>query len=96
MAHVAKCDSCGALDDVTYRVEQEYDHIALNSAGLRISIEIPHKYKHDHLCKRCVHGIVSARFAELCGLLAPYQPARVAGFVQDGQIEDAPLRRTEA
>lgn len=95
MAHIAKCDSCGALDEVKNRVEQEYDHVSLNSAGLRISIEIPSNYRHDHLCRRCVHGIVSARFGELCGLLAPYQPVRVAGFVQDGQIDEAPLTKSE-
>ena len=95
MAHVAKCDSCGKLDDVSNRVELERNDIDLRSPGLCISVDIPSKHQHHQLCRECVHKIISARFAELCGLLAPYQPARVAGFIQAESVQEQPLSTDE-
>jgi hypothetical protein len=100
MSHVSKCDSCGTLDDVSNRVLMEGNDIDLHSSGLRITVDIPRNQSHSHLCRECVRRIISARFAELCGMLAPYQPARVAGFVQGGvtgsaTVDEQPLSADE-
>lgn len=95
MAHVAKCDSCGSLDEIQNRVDKVLSELNIAATGLKISVAIPLKLRDQHLCKQCQDGIVSARFAELCGLLAPYQPARVAGFIQAGPVVDEPLSKYE-
>lgn len=96
MSTIAKCDSCGTLNDTSNPVETRYDDIDIRGKGLLITVDIPQRFQRSHLCKRCLDAIISARFAELCGLLAPYQPARVSGFIQGGaSVEDAPMTKEE-
>jgi hypothetical protein len=84
MAHVQKCDSCGALTTPQNPVaNRAYGTTIGDSSDISIHIKFPSKWQHSDLCQQCVAGIIRSRFAEICGLLAPYQPGRVAGFVQD-------------
>ena len=82
MARIPKCDNCGNLHSVSNPVVTQRDRVYLESQGLTICIAIPSDFRNADLCQVCVDSIIQARFSDLCGMLAPYQPARVPGFVQ--------------
>lgn len=114
MARIPKCDNCGVLHTAQNPVtEQRNDTIYLTSSGncgdpgyLSISVTPSAHGKDGHdqhrtrdTCKNCLDEIVRSRFAELCGMLAPYQPSRVAGFAQSAipanNGEDRPITKAE-
>lgn len=97
MASVKKCDNCDVLDDLANSVLQRHQTIHLRSAGLTICVDIPPRFnaKNAELCERCIAEMVSARFVELCALLAPYRPARVPGFIQGEVVKTPQLSEDE-
>lgn len=115
MAKIPKCDNCGVLHSEQNPVtEKSHDTIYLHNGDVNkpghLSISISpaahgkddhHQYRTRDTCKKCLDDIVRSRFAELCGMLAPYQPARVAGFNQSGigmtleEQEEKPLTAAE-
>jgi hypothetical protein len=82
MAQVTKCDNCGGLQSTANPIKLEIQHFTLEGKGLMITVRLPHRWDRAELCANCVADIIRSRFAELCGMLAPYQPARVSGFIQ--------------
>lgn len=94
MAQVDKCDNCGILQNLQNPVASQGDTLYLRGKDqLVICISLPSDWQRADLCQNCVADIIRARFAEICGLIAPYQPMRVPGFIQD--TEEAPLSGAE-
>lgn len=90
MATVYKCDNCGAFDSMENHLKkipafpiETNEYLFTKDRHIEIKIRIPWDKREDgHLCDICWRAIVSSRFADLCGLIAPYQPTRTAGLVQ--------------
>jgi len=113
MARIPKCDNCGVLHTAQNPVtEKSCDSIYLSNGSINepgylgITItpaahgkDMHHTYRSRDTCKKCLDDIVRSRFAELCGMLAPYQPSRVAGFAQsitqETNDEDRPITKAE-
>lgn len=104
MASVPKCDSCGELQSNGNVIERVYSSFQIrqtekknsDKTDLTIYISIPDQWRDSDLCRNCCREIIAARFAELCAMLAPYQPARVTGFLQNGTAHDeAPLSKED-
>ena len=97
MAKIPQCDNCGAFHTQQNPVtEQTHDTIYLSNGDINkpghlgISVtpaahgkDSVYEHRTRDTCKNCLDDIVRSRFAELCAMIAPYQPARIAGFVQD-------------
>lgn len=97
MSNVKKCDCCGVLTTPGNRVLQQDRNptVRLNTDDIVILIDLPNSMSEEDICQHCIDEVVRSKFAGACGLLAPYQPARVSGFVQDGKIEDITLTKEE-
>lgn len=103
MAEVKKCDHCGSLTTVGNPVKREGSTLVLSSGGdennsnyhLAIYIPIPAKWRGTDLCSTCSKEIITSRFSDLCAMLAPYQPSRVSGFIQDGVAGDEKMTKEE-
>lgn len=100
MANVKQCDKCGAFDTNANAVERESVVTVLhpdNDSLLSIYVPIPRGWNGRDLCRECVAQIIRERFSDICAMLAPYQPARVAGFVQVAlpPVDSSPLSEAE-
>jgi hypothetical protein len=97
MAKIAKCDNCSTLNSASNPVDREHQTLYIRASGLDICITIPHEWQMKDLCADCCANIIKARFADLCGMIAPYQPQRVAGFIQAPieKDESAPMTKSE-
>lgn len=96
MAHVKKCDLCGTMDDSvkTYhnRIFMLTEEDRKSGALVKLEICLPGfkgiSYETKELCHPCLSELIRQCMPALFGLLKPFQPQRVPGFVQGVVVEE--------